>query len=330
MNAIVPPKGARDGQVMAGESLPVRLANFVKLPHTVFALPFALIGVLIASAHRDVTAPMLGWIVLAFTAARFAAMGFNRIVDRDIDAANPRTAMRELPRGALTLVQARFAVAGAALLFVLASSRLNTLCLLLSPIALLWTLGYSYTKRFTRWSHLWLGLGLSIAPVGGFLAVTGTWSEPWWLLGVLALAVVTWTGGFDILYALQDAEFDRAHGLHSLPSSIGIPRAILLSRLLHTVTVGCLMLLVLADPFGLRGTNASAVVTAVTTAVRVNALLWLGVAFVAVLLVWEHRLVKPTDLSKLDAAFFTMNGIISIGFLLMVAAARVLASGLLA
>lgn len=326
MSTIVPPHGARDGQTMRGESLLVRLANFVKLPHTVFALPFALIGVLIASAHRSVTAPMFGWIVLAFTAARFAAMGFNRIVDRDVDAANPRTAMREIPRGALTLTQARVAVGGAALLFVFAASRLNTLCLLLSPVALLWTLGYSYTKRFTRWSHLWLGLGLSIAPVGGYLAVTGAWSDPWWLLGVLALAVVTWTGGFDILYALQDTEFDRAHGLHSLPSSIGVPRAIMLSRVLHTATVACLVLLVVANPFGLHTEGAPGGVTAS----RVSLILWFGVGLVAVLLVWEHRLVKATDLSKLDAAFFTMNGIISIGLLVMVAAARIVAEGLLA
>jgi 4-hydroxybenzoate polyprenyltransferase len=325
MSVVTPPTGSRDGQTMQGGSLPVRLANFVKLPHTIFAMPFALIGVLIASAHHAVSASMVGWIVLAFTAARFAAMGFNRIVDRDVDAANPRTAMREIPRGALTLTQARVAVVAAALLFVFASSRLNTLCLLLSPIALLWTLGYSYTKRFTRWSHLWLGLGLSIAPVGGYLAVAGAWSDPWWMLGVLALAVMTWTGGFDILYALQDAEFDRTHGLHSMPSAIGVSRAITLSRALHVITVTCLVLLVVANPFGLGAPGVSAA----SVAGRVELILWLGVALVAVLLVWEHRLVKPTDLSRLDAAFFTMNGIISIGFLVMVAVARFMANGLL-
>ncbi|MEO7522048.1 MAG: UbiA-like polyprenyltransferase [Gemmatimonas sp.] len=326
MSNIAPPPGARDGQRMQGFSLPIRLANFVKLPHTVFALPFALIGVLIASAHHRVTVPMVGWIVLAFTAARFAAMGFNRIVDREVDAVNPRTAMRELPRGTLSVAQARLSVVFAGLVFVFASSRLNPLCLLLSPVALLWTLGYSYTKRFTRWSHLWLGLGLSIAPVGGYLAVTGAWSDPWWMLGVLALAVVTWTGGFDILYALQDAEFDRTHGLHSVPSAMGVSRAISLSRVLHAITVACLGLLVLADPFGLDGMADRAG----PIAGRVDGILWLGVALVAVLLVWEHRLVKPTDLSKVDAAFFTMNGIISIGFLLVVAAARFVANGLLA
>jgi 4-hydroxybenzoate polyprenyltransferase len=325
VSGIVPPQGARDGQLLQGGSVLVRLANFVKLPHTVFALPFALIGVLIASAHHRVTAPMVAWTVLAFTAARFAAMGFNRIVDRDVDAANPRTAMRELPQGTLSLAHARMAVIVAALVFMFAAWRLNPLCLLLSPIALLWTLGYSYTKRFTRWSHLWLGLGLAIAPVGGYLAITGAWSEPWWLLCVLALAVVTWTGGFDILYALQDADFDRRHGLHSLPSAIGVERAITLSRALHATTVACLVLLVLGNPFGLETGSTDG-----SLASRVALILWMGVVLVGVMLVWEHRLVKPTDLSRLDAAFFTMNGIISIGFLLTVAAARFVASGLFA
>ena len=168
---------------------------------------------------------VVGWVLVAFTAARFAAMGFNRIVDRDVDAVNPRTANRELPRGALT----RHAGQG-----VGAWSRRCCLCLrrgssthcarVLSPIALLWVLGYSYTKRFTRWSHMWLGLGLSIAPVGGYLAVTGAWSNPWWLLCALALVVVTWSSGFDILYALQDADFDRDNGLYSIPSAIGVRR----------------------------------------------------------------------------------------------------------
>jgi 4-hydroxybenzoate polyprenyltransferase len=151
----------------------------------------------------------VGWVLLAFTAARFAGMGFNRIVDRDVDARNPRTAMREIPRGALTVGRPPRQWSVMSALFVFASWRLNPLCFALSPVALLWVLGYSYTKRFTRWSHLWLGLGLGIAPVGGYLAVTGAWSTPWWMLCLLSLAVMTWTGGFDILYALQDAEFDQ-------------------------------------------------------------------------------------------------------------------------
>jgi 4-hydroxybenzoate polyprenyltransferase len=233
--------------------------------------------------------------------------------------------MRELPRGALTLGQAKGAVIGASLLFVYAAWSLNPLCLALAPFALLWILGYSYTKRFTRWSHLWLGFGLAIAPVGGYLAVTGAWSDPWWMLPLLAMVVVTWSGGFDILYALQDAEFDRAHGLHSIPSAIGIPRAIALSRALHVVSVACLALVVLGDPLGLRalgGGNDALVV-------RIQTVLWAGVLFVAGMLVWEHRLVEAEDLTHLDAAFFTMNGLISIGFLLAVAVARVMAQPVL-
>lgn len=311
MTSVVPPDGARDGQLIDGGSLLVRLANFVKLPHTVFAMPFALVGVIFASVQQTITATTVGWVLLAFTAARFAAMGFNRIVDRDVDAVNPRTAMRELPRGALTVGQAKASVVAASMLFVFASWKLNPLCLALSPVALLWVLGYSYTKRFTRWSHLWLGLGLSIAPVGGYLAVTGVWSDPWWLLCVLALVVVTWSGGFDILYALQDAEFDRIHGLHSIPATIGVPNAILLSRALHITSVACLAIVVASQPLGLVGTTAQNI-------------LWAGVAGVAGMLVFEHRMVKADDLTKLNAAFFTMNGLISIGFLLVVLAARLM------
>ncbi len=306
---VTPPRGARDGQLIDGGSLAVRLANFVKLPHTVFAMPFALVGVLFASTIVSVTARTIGWVLLAFTAARFAAMGFNRIVDRDVDAVNPRTQNRELPRGALTLTQAKVSVLVASLLFVFASWELNPLCAALSPVALLWVLGYSYTKRFTRWSHVWLGLGLSIAPVGGYLAMTGAWSTPWWLLCVLAMVVVTWSGGFDILYALQDADFDKANGLHSIPSSIGVPNAIVLSRTLHVISVLCLAAVVFAHPFGIAPLASQRI-------------LWVGVAGVASMLIWEHHLVKPNDLSKLDAAFFTMNGMISIGFLAVVLAAR--------
>jgi 4-hydroxybenzoate polyprenyltransferase len=323
---MLPPEGARDGQLIQGGSLLVRLANFVKLPHTVFAMPFALVGALIASARHPVTGSMFAWTVLAFTAARFAAMGFNRIVDRDVDAANPRTALREIPRGALTLAQAKSAVVVASLLFLLAAWKLNPLCLALAPLALLWVLGYSYTKRFTRWSHLWLGLGLSIAPVGGYLAVTGAWSDPWWMLPLLATVVVTWSGGFDILYALQDADFDRAHGLHSIPSAIGVPRAIAFSRALHVISVACLALVVSSDPFGL---DTMTVASGSAGALRVQAILWAGVVLVAGMLVWEHRLVEADDLSRLDAAFFTMNGMISIGFLVMVAVARAMAQPVL-
>ena len=314
MSTAVPPKGARDGQLLTGESLLVRLANFVKLPHTVFAMPFALVGVLCASVVAPVTAAMVGWVLLAFTAARFAGMGFNRIVDRDVDAINPRTAKRELPAGTLSLAQAKGSVLMASAMFVLAAWQLNRLCFALSPVALVWVLGYSYTKRFTRFSHVWLGLGLAIAPVGGYLAVTGAWSDPWWFLCVLALAVVCWSGGFDMLYALQDADFDRANGLHSMPSAIGVPNAILVSRMLHVIAVTCLSVVVFTQPMG-NGVP------------MVQAVLWGGVLFVAAMLVWEHRMVKADDLSKLDAAFFTMNGIISLGFLTVFALARFLSAG---
>lgn len=301
----------QDGQLIQGGSLIVRLANFVKLPHTVFAMPFALVGVVLASVTNAITLPLIGWTVLAFTAARFAAMGFNRIVDRDVDAINPRTAMREIPSGALTVNQAKVSVLIASLLFFFASSQLNRLCLLLSPIALAWVLGYSYTKRFTRWSHLWLGLGLSIAPVGGYLAVAGHWSTPWWLLCALAMGVITWSGGFDIIYALQDAEFDRKNGLRSIPSSIGVVNAIRLARALHVTAITCLVIVALGLPqlgVGIR-----------------PLFVWMGVLLAALLLVWEHRLVHADDLSRINAAFFTMNGVISLTFFACVLAARLTA-----
>ncbi len=306
-----PPKGAVDGQLVRGDSLLVRLANFVKLPHTVFAMPFALVGVLFASVIAPVTPTLVGWVLLAFTSARFAAMAFNRLVDRDVDAKNPRTAMRELPRGTLTVAQARASVLVTSVLFLFASYRINPLCFALSPIALFWVLGYSYTKRFTRWSHLWLGLGLSIAPVGGYLAVTGTWSDPWWLLCVLALAVVSWSGGFDMIYAMQDAEFDRQNGLHSVPGTFGVPRAILIARSLHVFSVLCFATVIAAHPMG-------------DVPPLVNTVLWGAVAGIAMLLLWEHRLVKADDLSGVDAAFFTMNGVISLLFLGAVLSARLL------
>lgn len=294
----------REGQTFAGPSALARWASFVKLPHTVFALPFALTGVVLASRVTLPTIGQIGWVVLAFTAARFAAMAFNRIVDRDVDAKNPRTRMREIPSGALQLGEAKLSVALAGVAFVFASWMLNPLCGVLSPVALAWVLFYSYCKRFTRWSHLVLGLGLGIAPVGGYLAVTGAWSQPMWMLPVLALAVMTWSGGFDILYALQDVAFDRANGLFSLPAALGAPRALNVARVLHVGTV-LLLALVGWATFG-------------------GVLYALGVAVVAMLLAYEHSLVKPDELSKLDAAFFTMNGVISISFFTCVLMERLL------
>jgi 4-hydroxybenzoate polyprenyltransferase len=291
----------REGQTFAHRgSRVLTYVNFVKLPHTVFALPFALVGVVLASYVAPVTLPMVGWIVLAFTCARFAAMGFNRIVDRDIDARNPRTLQRELPSGALKVTEAVAAVAVASILFVYAAYRLNPLCAMLSPVALGWVFFYSYTKRFTRWCHLVLGFGMAIAPVGGYLAVAGRWSHPWWMLLALALAVATWGGGFDVLYALQDIEFDRSQNLHSLPSAIGGKGALLVSRVLHVCTVIALSAVGFAT---FAGTNAGSYYA-------------VGVVIAALLLAYEHSLVKHDDFSRLDAAFFTMNGVISIVFFL--------------
>lgn len=288
----------REGQTLSGASRLVAYANLVKLPHTVFALPFALVGVVLASYRRPLRLADIGWVVLAFTAARFAAMAFNRIVDRDIDGQNPRTAMRELPKGVLRVGEAWGSVLVAAGLFVFCASQLNTLCLLLSPVALAWILFYSYTKRFTRWSHLVLGLSLSIAPVGGYLAVVGGWSRPTWMLLALALAVATWVAGFDIFYALQDVAFDREHRLQSVPAALGEARSIKVARLLHVISVAALAVVGLAVAAGIW--------------------FWAGVGIVAALLVYEHSLVSPGDLSRLDAAFFTMNGMISITFFFFV------------
>ncbi len=291
-----------EGQTFAGGSALSRWMSFVKLPHTVFALPFALVGVTLATRVAPVTLAMLGWVVLAFTSARWVAMAVNRIVDREFDAKNPRTAAREIPRGAIGVREAWVTVVIAAGLFLWASAQLNPLCAMLAPFALAWVCCYSFTKRFTRYAHLVLGFGLAIAPVGGYLAVTGAWSDPWWLLAALTVAVMTWSSGFDIIYALPDIGFDRSQGLHSIPAALGVERALVVARALHVVTVAALSVTVHTAGGGL--------------------LAWVGVAVVAMILAYEHSLVKSDDLSRLDAAFFTMNGIISMTFLAFVAADR--------
>ncbi len=295
---------AREGQTFAGETMLARWMSFVKLPHTVFALPFALVGVVFASRIAPVTVGAVGWVVLAFTAARWVAMAVNRIVDREYDARNPRTAQREIPRGSIRVRDAWLTVVAAGAVFVWSAAQLNPLCLALSPVALAWVCFYSFTKRFTRFAHLVLGLGLAIAPVGGYLALTGAWSDPVWMLLALAAAVMSWSGGFDILYALPDVEFDKANGLHSIPAALGVPRAITVARVLHLVTVGALALTVSVTGGGW--------------------LAWLAVGVVAMLLAYEHSLVRADDLSRLDAAFFTMNGVISLAFFGFVLADRVL------
>lgn len=282
----------REGQTFGGESLFIRYANFVKLPHTVFALPFALLGVIVASYERAVTWRVILLVVIAFTAARFVAMGFNRIADRRLDARNPRTQGRELPSGRLSVSQAWGAVIAAMVLFLYAAWALNPLTAALAPVALIWIATYSYTKRFTDWTHLWLGASLAIAPVGGYIAITGAWSEPWWLLLVIALGVMCWVAGFDIFYALQDEAFDRAERLRSSVVRLGQARAILLAKLMHGLAI-----------VGLLGFGYGA------------GLGWpyfAGVGIGAGIIAWEHQLVRPGDLSRLNAAFFTANGIVSI------------------
>jgi 4-hydroxybenzoate polyprenyltransferase len=281
----------REGQTFTGESLFTRYVNFVKLPHTLFALPFALVGVVAASFTAAVTVRTILLVVVAFSAARWVAMGFNRIADLAFDAKNPRTRMRELPQGKLTVQQAWVSVMVAAGLFILAAWQINPLCGWLSPIALAWVLSYSLTKRLFSWPHLWLGMSLAIAPVGGYLAVTGRWSEPAWVLLAITLAVATWTAGFDVFYALPDEEFDRAEGLHSAVTRLGQARAILFAKLLHGVTIPALALFGWGIGFGVW--------------------YYAGLVVAAGILAYEHSLVKPGDLSKIDAAFFTMNAVMS-------------------
>ncbi len=281
----------REGQTFEGESLLVRYANFVKLPHTVFALPFALLGLVVASRITVVTWRTLGLVIAAFACARFVALGFNRIADREIDSRNPRTKGRELPSGRLTLTQAWTAVVVAAGLFLATAWALNPVCFRLAPIALVFISAYSYTKRFTAWSHLWLGLADGIATPAGYLAVTGRWSEPWWLLPIGALAVTFWVGGFDVFYALPDEAFDCAERLESLVVRLGQARAILVAKVLHGLALVALV------AFGVGAGLGTAY--------------YAGVVAGAAMIAWEHRLVRPGDLSRLNAAFFTANGIVS-------------------
>jgi 4-hydroxybenzoate polyprenyltransferase len=229
---------------------------------------------------------------VAFSAARWAALGFNRIADRRFDAESVRNRNRELPQGRLTLTQAWASVAVAAILFLLASALINPLCAALAPVALAWILTYSLTKRFTHWPHLWLGFSLAIAPAGGYLAVAGRWSDPWWLLPVIAVGVATWVAGFDILYALPDEGFDRSAGLKSAVVRLGVPGGLRLARALHALTVPALALFGWGAGFG--------------------PVYFAGVAAAGVILLQEHRLVRADDLSRLDEAFFRMNAVMSV------------------
>jgi 4-hydroxybenzoate polyprenyltransferase len=303
----------REGQTFKGTSLAARYASFVKLPHTLFALPFAGVGAVLASYQfpERITVSNVLWIVLAFTAARFAAMGFNRIIDRRHDALNPRTSQRELPTGKLTLIQAIAAVAVAAVVFVYSAFQLNTLCGVLAPLALIWTFFYSYTKRFTSYAHWVLGLSLGIAPVGAYLAVAGRWSDPAWALPLLAAGVMFWVAGFDIVYALQDIEFDREQQLHSIPARVGMPKALVIARAGHALSVICFVTLLLLRPF------------------PVNWLFAAATGLMAGLLYYEHLVVRPVagsglDLKRIDRAFFRINVLVSSSFFILVLLDRLL------
>lgn len=261
--------------------------RLIKFSHSIFALPFALTGAILAASGIP-SLRQIFWIVIAMVSARSGAMGLNRIIDRKIDAENPRTANREIPAGKVRVLDAVvfMVISFAALVF--AAYMLNPLCLKLSPIAIAVVFLYPYTKRFTWLSHFVLGLSLSAAPVGAWIAVRGTLD---WQIFPMALAVIFWLAGFDVLYALQDLEFDKSFGLYSMPKKFGIRKTLLLSNIFHFFTLGLLISTGIIFDLGI--------------------FYWLGMVIVGGLLIYEHSIVKPDDLSKLDLAFFNMNGYIS-------------------
>jgi 4-hydroxybenzoate polyprenyltransferase len=268
----------------------------IKWEHSIFALPFALTAMLLA-AHGLPPVRTVAWILVAMVAARSAAMAFNRWADAELDTANPRTRSRAIPAGLLTRQFVLGFTVLAVVIFELAAAELNRLTLILSPVVLLVLLGYSYLKRFTRWSHLGLGLALGLAPSAAWIAVRDS-LDPRIL--ILTAAVTLWVGGFDVLYACQDYDHDRAAGLHSLPQAIGVPAAFFAARAMHLamiVLLVCFCVVFQMHTFG-----------------------WLGIVVVALLLAYEHSLVSPGDLTRLNAAFFTMNGVIATVFLAFVAA----------
>lgn len=263
----------------------------VKFSHTVFALPFALAAAAIAAHGHGITLAQVVAILVAMAGARTAAMGFNRIVDRTIDAKNPRTAGREIPTGKVSVGAAVALTAISAAAFLAAAASLGRLCLALSPIVLALVLGYSFTKRFTWLCHLFLGLAIGIAPTGAWIAVRGDIGAPalW-----LTLAVATWIGGFDIFYALADREFDRSAGIRSIPARFGVTASLVISAVAHVVTVVALIAAGLAAGLG--------------------SIYLVGVAAVAAILVYEHAIVRPSDLSRVDVAFFNLNGYVALAY----------------
>jgi 4-hydroxybenzoate polyprenyltransferase len=270
-------------------------SRMIKLSHTIFALPFALAAAVLAAQQVEVTGPQLGWILACMVLARSSAMGFNRVVDRDIDADNPRTASREIPSGQISVRAAWWFTLASAVGFVGAAAMLGTRTLLLAPVALAVVWGYSWTKRFTALCHLVLGLGLALAPTGVWIALTDGYGL---IPLLLSVAVLTWVAGFDILYSCQDVAFDRQRGLHSIPAALGIRGALRVSALLHLLTVGALVALPAVAPLG--------------------GVYWLGVATITGVLVYEHQIVTENDLSRINKAFFDLNGYVSILFLVFV------------
>jgi 4-hydroxybenzoate polyprenyltransferase len=267
-------------------------SSLVKLSHTIFALPFALAAVVLATRHAPFTLTKLSLIVVCIAAARTAAMAFNRLIDRDIDGQNPRTRDRELPRGLVSVSAVRLLVLASSAIFFAGAGLLGKLPLLLSPLALGLALGYSYTKRFTALCHVLLGLAVAFAPGGAWIAM----GAPVTLAPVLlVIGVACWVGGFDVLYSLQDVGFDRQNRLRSIPARLGVKGALVASALLHVVTVGCLLGTGLLLERGLP--------------------YMIGVLLVGALLAYEHAIVKPSDLSRIDKAFFDLNGYVSLGFL---------------
>ena len=264
------------------------ILEMIKFEHTVFALPFAVMSAFIAADGLP-SLEKLGWILVAMVGARSCAMAFNRLADAEIDSINPRTATRAIPAGLITKSTVWIFTVVSAGLLVLAAWRLNPLAFALSPVALAVIMGYSYTKRFTALSHFWLGLSLSISPVGAWIAIQGSFALP---PIILCLVVLLWTAGFDIIYACQDVNFDRKHGLRSIPAKLGIRWALWLSSALHVVAV----LLFLSIPF----------------LVELGTFYYIGVGIVVLIFIYEHAIVKPTDLSRVNLAFFTLNGMISL------------------
>jgi 4-hydroxybenzoate polyprenyltransferase len=266
-------------------------SRMIKLSHSIFAMPFALAAAVLASREVHVTAVQIGLIVLCMITARSSAMGFNRVVDRDVDAKNPRTADRELVTGAIDLRSAWAFTLGSAALFVLFSAMLGTMTLMLSPVALAVVWGYSLTKRFTALCHLVLGAALALAPTAAWIALTGHWGA---VPALLSLAVATWVAGFDVIYSCQDAGFDAQEGLHSLPAALGIKGALIASAALHVVTVVAL--------------------AALPWLVHLGPAYAIGLVAITGVLIYEHSLVTPSDLSRIDKAFFDLNGYVSLAF----------------